>query len=229
MDNLTICTPMRDCAHRLAAYRRQVESLHTPAGLRVIVVEGDSTDNTREALHAWAAADPMVTVLRHDTHGPKWGSVVHPKRFRQLAEVFNVALEAVDLEWSHYVLFLPADIVYQPDLAARLMAHRVDIVAPLVWQNERFYDVWAFSRFGANLPPFTRGQLAEQMAAEPTDLWDMDTVGGTVLLDADVIAEGVRYGKRLVDRELCEQARLLGFGVFADPWTWVWHGMEIET
>lgn len=219
--NVTICTPARDAAHLFSRYRAQIERLVWPAAqLRVIVCEGDSTDDTAAQLRAWAATDGRVTVVHCTTGQPHYPSIVHPGRFALLARVFNAALAAVDLAWTDNVLFLPVDIRYEPDLLAHLQARHVDIVAPLVFRAGLFYDIWAFSRDGVDFPPFARAETAQRLGA---DLVRMDTVGGTVLLSRAVLQAGMHYTTDQVDRGLCAQARAAGFAIWADPSLWVEH------
>ncbi len=75
-----------------------------------------------------------------NTGKPRYGSVVDAERFKTLATVFNAGLDRVDVDWSDYVLFLPSDIQYEPDLLTRLLAHNKSIIAPFVYLNDRFYD-----------------------------------------------------------------------------------------
>lgn len=218
---MTICTPARDAAQLLGRYRAQIARLvWPPEQVRVIVCEGDSADDTAAQLQAWAATDSRVTVVDCTTGQPHYSSIVHPGRFALLARVFNAALAAVDLAWTDYVLFLPVDICYEPDLLARLQAHHVAIVAPLVFRAGVFYDIWAFSRESVAFPPFARAETAQRLGA---DLVRMDTVGGTVLLSRAVLQAGVRYTTDQVDRGLCAQAQAAGFTIWADPSLWVEH------
>ena len=226
MTNLTIVTPMRDCAAIMPAYVQRVTGLDWPADqLRVVISEGDSVDMTKSLLRLWMASECCrVTVVTADTGKPRYGSVVDPERFRILATVFNAGLDAVDLEWTDCVLFLPADIMIEPDLARRLVASAssatgAHILAPFVWMGGQFYDVWAFTRNGQPFAPF-RLHVAASFGPDPVP---MDTVGGTMLIHGDVLRAGVRYTEDEVDRGFCHAARAQGFGVFADPTINVYH------
>jgi hypothetical protein len=204
-----------------------------PVECRRIFVEGDSVDGTWKKLQKWYPLGSRFTLIKCDTHTPHFGSVVNAQRFRTLATVFNAGLDAVDLEWSDYVLFLPADIHYGPDLLQRLIAHDVDVVAPLVWSDGVFYDTWAVGKDGQYFHKFTPAE-AKQMfggsASSPTGLVEMDTVGGVVLIKASVLRAGCRYTSTEVDRGLCQMAKSKGFRVWLDTQTHVYHpplGAEI--
>lgn len=227
MNNVTICTPMRDSSPRLDAYIARVNALDYPSEqLRIVIAEGDSVDDTGQRVQMWAREDPRVTMVHADTGKPRYGSVVHPERFEVLAHVFNAALAQVDTAWSTHVLFLPDDISFEPDLLHRLLAHNVAIVAPLVWGdwygNAYFYDTWAFSRKNiGNFYNFSRAWANDNL---PQGLIEMDTVGGTMLMRSLVIAAGCRYTPQEVDRGLCKMASAYGFDIWCDTMTNVRHG-----
>lgn len=218
--NVTIVSPFRDSSAYVADYIKRVDDLCFNGALRVVCVEGDSVDDTRLQLLAWSAAWPNAQVIVCDTHKPHYGSVVNAERFEVLATVFNAGLEAVDCDWSDYVLFLPSDIKYEPNLIERLAAAQKDVIAPFTWMGgDTFYDTWAFQMHGRSLWNFPRYML-DQFPSEP---FEMDTVGGTMLIDSVVLRAGVRYRIEDVDRGFCNQAREHGFRVWADPTTHVVH------
>jgi GT2 family glycosyltransferase len=114
-------------------------------------------------------------------------------------------------------MFLPSDIEYEPDMLGRLVAHDVDVVAPLVWENDFFYDTWAFMKDGLSWPKFGRDkQLGDQLIL-------MDSIGGTMLSKAAVLEAGVRYTEDAVDRGYSVRAREHGFALWCDPTTHVTH------
>lgn len=220
--NVTICSPFRDSAAGINEYMNRIADLdYSFDARRYVWVEGDSVDDTARQLLYWAEDDPRVTLVRCNTGVPRHGSIVHPERFKALAQVFNAALDAVDLAWSDYVLFLPSDIVYSPDLLSRLLAHGAHIMAPFSWtEYGRFYDTWGFTRRGEEFGRFTMASGRVAYGDEPIR---MDTVGGTVLIRSDVLRAGCRYTPEEVDRGLCKAARAQGFLVWADPSTHVFH------
>lgn len=219
--NITIVTPFRDEAGRLDAYFARLLSLDWPHDqLRYVFVEGDSTDNTFMRLATFLDVDRRGRLIRCDTGRPRYPSIVHPDRFRVLARVFNAGLDAVDLDWTDRVLFLPCDIRYGPDLLQRLAAHNLDAVAPFVFQGNIFYDIWAFSHEGNFLANFPR----EALSIWGTEPVEMTTIGGTMLFDVALLLAGVRYTYEEVDRGWSHAARAAGFRLWADPLTIVEHG-----
>jgi glycosyltransferase involved in cell wall biosynthesis len=220
--NVTICAPFRDSRRTISRFITCVGALdYPPQHLRVIAVEGDSADGTPSVLEAWARRYGNLTLLTCDTGKPKYGSVVNAERFATLAQVFNTALDAVDLAWSNYVLFTPSDILFDRDVLTRLLAHDKDLIAPLFWgQDGLFHDTWGFTSQGRDFPKVTRAQAAVLFGRQPVTL---DTVGGMALIRAEVLRAGCRYTAQEVDRGLCKEARAKGFDVWADPTTHIVH------
>lgn len=221
MPRVTVITPCRDAGAGIDAYRRRLEALDYPADcLRVVIVEGDSVDDTPGRLRAWATFEPRLTVVTCTTGQPRFGSVVNAERFRLLAQVFNAGLDAVDTAWSDYALMLPADIAYGPSLLRRLVAHGVDFVCPLTWMGNVFYDTWALSVNECFFPNFPREWADAHLGQS---LIRATTVGGTLLMRATALRDGVRYTPDEVDRGLSRHAARLGYGLHLDPTTHVYH------
>lgn len=222
MVNVTIVSAMRNSIAGLHAFMRRFWGLdYPPERLRLIVVEGDSGDGTPQALREWTDKEKRLTVITCNTGRPHYGSVVDGDRFQVLATVFNAGMEAVDLAWSSHVMFMPSDVEHEPDLLKRLLAHGLDLVAPFFWGpgGECFYDTWGFTRQGEGFTNFERSQLA-RYGDKPIE---MDTVGGCILMRAEVLRRGARYRPEDVDRGLCRMARAQGFTVWADPTTHITH------
>lgn len=223
---VTIVSPFRqNGGGYVDDYFTRAYQLTGPERLRWIVVEGDSTDDTCRRLIHYGIHDKRVQLVKCDVNKPRYGSEVNPERFRILATVFNTGLEAADLAWSDFVMFLPSDVHYDPDLVDRLTGWNEDLVAPMFWASEgthgRFYDIWGFVHQGKSFQPATPAWYAANF---PTDeLIEMDTVGGCICMRAAVIAAGCRYTPEEVDHGLCKAAKAAGFGVWADPSTHIVH------
>lgn len=221
VSQVTIVSPFRDCGAQVPAYVQRVLNLDYPADcLRFVCVEGDSVDDTAERLLTWHLQDERVTLVQCDTGKPRYGSVVHPERFEVLATVFNAGLDAVDLVWSDFVLFLPSDILFAPDLVRRLVSHEADLVSPLTFTQGRHYDTWAAWRNGQPLGWFLETETERLLG---TELVAMTRIGGTMLMRADVLRTGCRYTLEAVDHGLCEMATVKGFRLWCDPSTRVLH------
>jgi len=218
--NVTIVSPFRDNEHQIAAYWQRINALRWPAdSLRFVLVEGDSTDRTWYELGRIAVDDARARAVKQEVFDKKHPSVINPRRFKNLARVFNAGLNSVDLDWSDFVLMLPSDVTYGANLLNKLTAWNRDIIAPFVWLNDMFYDTWAFVQNGQNWHNFKRQELSTY-GEQPVQ---MDSVGCVTLMRSAVLAAGIRYPEMDVDRGLCRLAREHGFSVWADPTTQVQH------
>lgn len=205
-------------------YFGQAYALTGQGRLRWLIVEGDSTDDTADRLTHYALNDSRIRPVKCTTGKPKFGSVVSAERFAHLATVFNSGLASVDLGWSDYVMFIPGDVLYQPDLCDRLIGWAKDLIAPMFWAAEgnhgRFYDIWGFRRNGQPFPPHAPAWYDANLPAEPVE---MDTVGGCIMMRKEVIEAGCRYTAEEVDHGLCKMAQERGFSVWCDPTTHIVH------
>lgn len=228
--NVTVFSPFRDGGRSyVEAYMNRLYALQSDLNYRYILVEGDSTDDTLEVLLEYAERDPAMTVLKCDTGLPRHGSVVNAERFEILAKVFNTGLDAVDTVWSDYAIFIPSDVLYEPDMISRLVSLDKDLVAPYFWVREdygqgayeRFYDIWGFIDQSSSNFPLER---AEWYAANyPSEPFRVNAVGGVILMKSIIIEAGCRYTSADVDHGLCWCASAKGFEVWADPTTKVYH------
>lgn len=223
--NVTIVTPVRDVAGSpLTALIERLTSLtHKP--LRFITVEGDSADTTLEELEHWTMKVKNLYIVKHDTGKARFGHVVSQERFTHLAGIINAGVEAaMASEWADYILAIPSDVHFEPDLVTRLLSHDKHLIAAMFWTDDgaglRFYDTWAFSRAGFNFAPFNFTWYQAQFGNEPIE---MDTVGGAILTRADLFRQGLRYSPVNLDRGLCEQARSMGHSIWCDPTAHIIH------
>lgn len=223
--NVTVVTPIRGAAgHPLSALIERLTGL-THDNLRFIAVEGDSADDTLDELERWTIKIKNLYIVKHDTGKPRFGHVVSQERFKHLAGIINAGVEAaIASDWPDYILAIPSDVHFEPDLVTRLLAHDKQLIAAMFWVDEpsglRFYDTWAFSRLGLGLAPFNFTWYQTHFPAEPVE---MDTVGGAILTRADLFRQGLRYSEVNLDRGLCEQVRSMGHSVWCDPNTHIIH------
>lgn len=224
MSKVSIITPLRDASYLLDDFmRRYREFWRSGLELDLVFVEGDSQDDTWAKVGEIVLQHRTVRAVKCDTGQPRYGSVVDANRFKVLATVFNRGIEAVDLARADYVLMLPVDIITQPDLIVRLAQHNLPLVSPLVFHvsDGNFYDTWAFrDRLGHGLGPF---HITDTWRIFPNGPTQMNTIGGVMLMKAEVLRAGARYTEAEVDRGLCQRAAELGFSCWADPTTKVYH------
>jgi len=124
------------------------DALH-PQGhaLRLILAEGDSTDNTWDALHAATTGPEAIPaeIVKRAHGGPMFGSVNIDRRWRQISYVCDGILERVTPA-DDALLYVESDLIWQAETMVTLLGHleHVDAVAPMAMRGETFYDIWGY-------------------------------------------------------------------------------------
>lgn len=187
-------------------------------GVRALCVEGDSIDNTRQYLIDGAARRDINLELRTCNHGgPVYGSVEDPARMLALSKVGNELFAGVTLA-DDVVIYVESDLLWDPATFARLVQRVTqparplcDVVAPLIFAGQYFYDVWGFRKSGQRfspLPPY-HSELA------PQGLTMVDSVGSCLAIRSEV-ARNVKFGTNALV-SWCEGARHQGYRIAVDP------------
>lgn len=229
MINLAIFSIFRDSAGaQIERYRRQMDALDiTGFNVHWYLGEGDSTDATFNQLQEYAQYDDRVQVSSVHTGIRRYGSEVHPERFKCLALSTNPLLNTIAAEgWADYAMLVESDLLFEPDLLQRLYANLPDkksVIAPMIWIDgvTRFYDVWGFRKL--NGQPFLPFGKAWYECKFPVSPFQVSTVGSVVLMPAEVIYSGMRYTEDEVIVGLVKQAGEAGYKIYADNSTHVRH------
>jgi hypothetical protein len=231
--NITVCSAFRSATSYLTRYFAQIAALQRILSdrgdrLHLVLSEGDHSDDTRERLWDIIAHQDVsldAEVIQFDHHGGDYGSVVNPVRFANMAKVWNRIWSRIP-EDADAVLFLESDLLWHPYLICRLLAdlEEYPAVAPMVflrrenWHPQTFYDTWAFRKDGQHIsaaPPYFPG-------------WDrelpirVDSAGSCLAIRAEV-ARKVTWPAEDVVVGLCQQINELGWSVWLDPNTTVYH------
>lgn len=201
--------------YHLQRYFHQVDALRDLLkergdSLRVIAVEGDSVDNTRDELMRWAEYCTLAVTIVTRNHGQRvFASTEEPERMTALSYVGNGILESVLLD-DDVLIYVESDLVWRPEMMLRCIDQldskedigTVNVVAPLCFAGEAFYDIWAFRKSGHRFGPFHpyHGELLFDR------LTPVDSAGSCLVMQAQVAREC-----RIVDNEA-----LVGFG--RDVW-----------
>jgi len=201
--------PVKNAAFWLPKFLEEFDKLRGVS--RVVFIYGDSVDQTLDILQTWKKATDFEVEVYHEP--PMRAPSAH-----QISPVYQDFQEIlVQGEETHFLL-IDCDVTrYPPDLIERLMAHDVDIVAPYVWTDghipPKFFDTYCFRYNGARFHPFN--------PPNPGKLFEVDSVGTCYLAKREAFAF-TPYGDR-PHRSFCEMARKMGFKVWADPETEVFH------
>lgn len=218
---VVIASAFRNAAGRqVARWLEQVcalrDALYQDAStyLRAVAVEGDSTDATRTQLQCGAAAAGLDFHLLTCNHGgPVYPSVEDPARLAALSRVGNAILSSVR-ETDDILIYVESDLIWTPDtmitLIATVLRGESDVIAPLVFAGELFYDVFLYRRNGIRFSPF---------APYHPDLNGMpllvDSVGSCLVMRADVARQCRMIDNALLD--FCQDVRSKGYAIKVDP------------
>ena len=222
MLNIVVGSAFRNSAHNAPAYMRRVRALQdyvaNSAAVRVAAVEGDSHDNTCNALLAAArVVDIPLHIFEASHGGPVFGSTEQPERMRALSYVGNTILDAVNPD-DDVLVYVESDLLWEPatlwTLIDRLQwDHDFDVLSPLVFAGNNFYDVWGFrGADGERFAPFApyHAQL------HPTDVTPVSSVGSCLVMRASVARSKARMSTGALV-EFCSNARDLGYMIGVAP------------
>lgn len=221
MKTLAIVSFFRNSAVRghLGRFFEQVISLRTALStthtVKLIAVEGDSTDQTRDALAHLALHHNVNMDLVIREHGQRWfDSTEEPERLKALSWLGNGGLEAVQ-PTDDEVLYVESDLIWDAGTIARLLGvlrPGVDIVSPLIFAGNHFYDVFCFrSLEGKRFSPF--GPFSDTFAQG--NFVEVGSVGSCLIMKGEV-ARNTRIPGSEVLIGFCRVAREQGYHIFVD-------------
>lgn len=201
--NIVIISAFRNCESRVSTYFDQVRSFQRHSGIRnpvrVIAVEGDSTDKTESEILRQSLLDDSLSVqLVKYNHGQRpFTSTEDPDRLSALTKVMKAGMSAVDINRDHIVLYIESDLIWNPHQVGSIIDivsrgdGGFDIVAPLIFAGDKFYDIWAFRKDGKRFFPFPpyHKQLNQ------FGLTEVDSVGSCLVFRADLAKRVVPIGE----------------------------------
>jgi sugar O-acyltransferase (sialic acid O-acetyltransferase NeuD family) len=178
----------RDADLYLERYFNQVRSLDellTARGdhLRLILLEGDSTDQTPQRL-AELSVGLDIELLTLNQGTTYHGSVENDERFKQLAELGNTLRSHVREEDTAYIR-LESDLRWDSLTLISLIGNLKDVpcCAPLVMhENGCHYDTWGFRRDSVR---FTNDPPYHACLSEEGPLIQLDSAGSCVAMRAE--------------------------------------------
>lgn len=215
--NIAIGSAFRNAGYYLPRYFQQVAALQKHVGadnkIRVIAIEGDSFDHTREALPAVATAP--LQLIKHD-HGKPWfGSTEDPERLTELSKIGNLIFESV-LPTDDVLVYVESDLIWYAHTIGSLIDMAVrrddnfDVYAPMVFAGKNFYDIWGFRKGDTRFSPFPPYHF--DIGIDNADFTELDSAGSCLVMQAEVARKcRIRNNDCLVG--WCEDARSKGFGI----------------
>ncbi len=215
--NVVIGSAFRNMGGRVDRYFRQACALKEHIGpdhaVRVIAVEGDSLDATAAELARAAERWQIPVDIREYCHGqPQFASTEEPARLKMLSGVCNEVFAGVR-EDDDVLLYVESDLIWQPhDVGSCIDAARerrggFDVVAPMIWAGQEFYDIWAFRGLdGERFGPFA----PYHSSLNGHGLAEVGSVGSCLAMRAEVAAK-VRVGDDNALVGWCAEARKQGY------------------
>lgn len=190
--------------------------------LRLAVVEGDSdTQAVWQGIVHRAKKYDLECSLQDASHGgPVFGSVVSKERFDALSKMGNQLLGYVKDD-DDIVVYVESDLIWHPQvllhLGSQLLELNLDIVSPLIFAGENFYDVWGYRGLdGQMFGPFKPYHSSVGWSnSHNLGLTEVSSVGSCLVMKAHVAREC-----RMIDNEclvgFCRDARNKGYRVWVD-------------
>lgn len=216
--NIAIGSAFRNSAGpQINLFMRQVDALvrfRKQDHVRIIAVEGDSTDNTRAQLMKEAGAFVLNLQLLTCNHGgPVFGSTEHTDRLNALTKVGNAILGGVT-QADDVVVYVESDLIWHERTISSLIdivadaQQAFDVVSPLVFAGANFYDIFCYRKNGVRFSPFApyHPDLA------PRGVTEVDSVGSCLVMRGKVARE-VRMPEGGVLIGFCEEVRKAGFRI----------------
>lgn len=224
--NIVIGSMFRNTAgrHNHLYFLRMVDLL-AAAGMRgdkvrLALVEGDSSDDTRGELERYAVSLGLPLDLITRNHGgPVYGSTEEPSRMQALSYVANGFMEAVR-ETDDVAMYVESDLIWTPKVFYHLadqLRPGVDVIAPLVFAGTAFYDIWGFRKSGIRFGPFE--PFHHELVQD--GLTEVDSVGSCLVMRPEVAMRTRMTDYALV--QFCDNARAGGYHVWVDARERIFH------
>lgn len=221
---LTVMSLWRNSARNAPTYferLRRFADTYPHIQVRALAVEGDSTDNTQDALHLAARYyDVPMDLVVFNHGGPVHGSTEAPERMKQLSAVFNAGLDAAPGGFD-VLVYVENDLRWEPESIFRLVdgvdnRPGIDVLAPKVMADTAFYDIWAFRGLdGQRFSPFNPWHVDVQRS-HPGDYVELSSVGSCLAMRPPV-ARQVRIRDDNAIVGWCADARGKGYSIYMDP------------
>lgn len=216
----------RDAEQYVPRYFEQIDRLRDVVDdVRLVICEGDSDDDTFDALADRITASDYL--IKFDHGGPKYGSVDNPDRWRQLAQVCNVVMGSIAsrVKDDDSVIYVESDLIWTADTFTQLLEdlNFVGAVAPMsiYGKTNGWYETWGATKDGVAFTPDP--PYHPSLDGEPDFvLTPIDTMGSCIATRG-AFARSARFSPvdciRGYSRDL---ARLAG-GLFLDRTVAVFH------
>lgn len=224
---IVVGSAFRNCAPAITRYFKRIDALqeHAQQAVRIIAVEGDSVDRTRELLSDYTRYfDLDIITCNHGKR--KFSSTEDADRLVALSKVGNAIFGGVR-DTDDVLLYVESDLLWDPHHVGTLIdcaaekRYGIDVWGPVVMAGAAFYDVWGFRHLdGARFSPFenesyTLGEVVKNdlgLAREVLPYCELSSVGSCLAMRAE-IARQVRITDDYCLVGWCKNARVAGYRI----------------
>lgn len=222
---LVVASIFRNAEHYVPRYFEQIAALRDEMPLRLVIAEGDSTDDTMTLLERGVRDND--TLLKVDHGGPVFGSIDNEQRWSQIAYVCNTVLDHLDMKDDDRLLYVESDLGWSAHAMARLVKNldAVGAVAAMSFHvgSGNFYDIWG--HVGLDGVPFSpEAPYHSSLAKLPVGrLTAIESAGSCIAVRGKVVNAGVRFSEKDCIRGFCRTIRDHST-LWLDTGAEVWHG-----
>ena len=204
------------------SYINQISSL-TQKNYEIgkIILICDDLSRPSEVLE-WGICDKRVALYQEKKNDYTLDSI--EDKTLQWADLCNQGVESSLSFKSDYTLFIEPDLCFPLDLVDQLVFANLDITAPIVFLGAGFYDSWGFRTLDGEKIGGVDGINVH------APLVELSSVGSCVLFKTEIFSRGVRFRGPYETGLLvgvCNDARKLGYKVWALPWLSIVHPTSI--
>ena len=225
--NIVVGSAFRNCAPAITRYFKRIDALqeHAQQPVRIVAVEGDSVDRTREMLEDYRRYfDLDIITCNHGQR--KFSSTEDEDRLVALSKVGNTIFGGVR-DTDDVLLYVESDLLWTPHNVGTLIdcaaerRYGIDVWGPVVMAGAAFYDVWGYRHLdGTRFSPFeteqpTLGDMVTNdlgLAREVLPFLELSSIGSCLAMRADVARE-VRITDDYCLVGWCKNARAAGYRV----------------
>lgn len=225
---VAVGSAFRNMGPRVMLYMERVAALRDALPndtLRVIAAEGDSTDNTRDALKLAADYHDVRLNFVECSHGQRiFGSTEEADRMIALSKVGNAIFEGV--QDDDVLVYIESDLVWDAATIISLIHNArertggYDVFAPIVMAGKAFYDIWGFRGMDGErwIPFFPYHKECAMQDPEHGTVYpamvEMSSVGSCLVMQG-CVARVCRIRRNYCLVDWCEDARYHGYRIAA--------------
>jgi hypothetical protein len=213
--SIMIGVKLKDCELWLPRFLNQLDNLTDPVS-RIVFMYAESHDKTYAILQHWRHTtkhnvevyrDPYLTI--GERHGYSLAKIK-----QELQRIFLAGKE-------DYLLSLDCDIVkFPPNLISALTNCKVDVVAPMVWTENRsvptFFDTYEYRKDGCMFHAYSPPGINQ------TEKFTVDSVGTCVLKTREAELHG-RYSNPYPNIPFCRTLKEQGYQIWVNPAVGIYH------